>query len=223
MQILGLFTIGFITNREVYMKDLQIAIDFIEGRTTVEKFMREANVAKTFEELQELLPKGASRCVQQIKEGKIITLNVAYDVKSYLNELFESGTLDAKVNIFAEVRDILLSKYQDIKVDNSIIEKFQFILVNTPSYIGGAEAERTLEQIYDRLVDIKPSIYKAEVKKQFCFTYKPPRWIQAPEWPVSENGTPLQYLYERKKSKEVKEYFFKNIKTDSIAVIEQSF
>ena len=205
------------------MKDLQVAIDFVEGRKTVEEFMREANVAKTFKELQELLPKGASRCVQQIKEGKIITRNVAYDVKSYFNELYASGTLDAKVNIFAETRDILLSKYPDIKVDNSIIEKFQFILVNTPSYIGGAEAERTLERTYDRLVDIKPSMYKAEVKKQFCFTDKPPKWIQAPEWPVSENGAPLQFLYERKKSKEVKEYFFKNTKTDSIVVIEQIF
>lgn len=205
------------------MKNLQIAIDFIEGKKTVEEFMREANVAKTFEELQELLPKGASRCVQQIKEGKIITRNVAYDVKSYFNELYASGTLDGKVNIFAETRDILLSKYPDINVDNSLIEKFQFILVNTPPYIGGAEAERILEQIYDRLVAQKPSIYKAEVKKQFCFTDKPPKWIQAPEWPVSENGTPLQFLYEIKKSKEIKEYFFKNIKIDSIVVIEQSF
>lgn len=206
------------------MKYLQIAINLIEGKITVDEFMQQAmETPSVFEALQNLIPSSTTRCVQKIVGAELIANQVAYNVKEYLTELYLSGTLDSKINIFAEVRDIILSEYPNIKVDNSLIEKFVFILNNTPNYIGGAEAEKVLERIYDNMETAKPTDYNKLVRCSFTVADKPPRWIQSPEWPIDHSGKPLQFLYEKRLNKEEKEYLFKKIDSDKIISIKQSY
>lgn len=206
------------------MEDLQIAINFVKGNIPVEEFMGRAIVdASLFETLQTLIPPGTTRCVQKIIGGKLITQSVTYDIKEYCTELYATGTLDARVNIFAAVRDVVLSNYPNITVDQSLIEKFVFILNHTPNYIGGVDAEKVLEQIYDSMGKAKPKIYKEIVKHTFICANKPPRWIQAPEWPVNAKGEPFHFLYEKKLSSEEKEYLFKEVDGDQIISIKQSY
>lgn len=207
------------------MEDLQIAINFVEGNIPVEEFMgRAMEDASLFETLQTLIPPGTTRCVQKIIGGKLITQSVTYDIKEYCTELYATGTLDARVNIFAAVRDAVLSKYPNTTVNQSLIEKFVFILNHTPNYIGGADAEIVLEQIYDSMgIAKKPKIYKEIVKDTFMCANKPPIWIQAPEWPVNAKGEPFQFLYEKKLSSEEKEYLFKEVDGDQIISIKQSY
>lgn len=205
------------------MKDLQIAIYLVEGRISVDEFIKQAkDQPSLFEALQNLIPLGTTRCVQKIVDGKLITNQVAYNVKEHLTELYAVGTLDARVNIFAEVRDIVLSKYPNTKVNNSLIEKFAFILSKTPNYIGGVEAEEVLERIYDNMEIVQHTAYIKLVKCAFTVANKPPRWIQAPEWPIGLGGKPLQFLYEKRVNKEEKEYIFKALDSDEIITIKQS-
>lgn len=206
------------------MNDLQIAISLVEGKITVDEFMKQAMAEiSLFAALQDLILPGTTRCVQKLVEGKLITNQVAYNVKEYFAELYAVGTLDARVNIFAAVRDIVLSKYPNTKVDNSLIEKFAFILNNTPNYIGGVKAEKVLERIYDNIKIVQSTAYIKLVKCAFTVADKPPRWIQTPEWPIDHNWKPLMFLYEKKINKEEKEYIFKKLDGDEIISIKQSY
>lgn len=205
------------------MKNLQMAIDFVEGKINVDEFMRQTKDSNVLDLLQSLVPTGTRRCVQKAVGSEVIAEVVPYDVKEVLIELYALGTMDAKVNIFAEVRDILVAMCPDIKVNNAIIDKFRFILVHTPPYIGGAEAEKVLERIYDQMKIKRVKLFKDIVKQKFTVLEKPPKWIQAPEWPIDEKGNPLQFLYEKWINKESKAYFFRRVDSETVESIKQSF
>lgn len=205
------------------MNSLQVAVDFIEGKISVDEFMKQVEDSNVLDSLQDLIPKDATRCRQKIIDGQIIIEVVPYNVKEILLEFYALGTLDAKINIFAEVRDVLLSAGIRININDALIEKFRFILVNTPSYIGGAEAEMVLEKIYDQMGIKKIKDFKESVRQKFTMQCKPPKWIQEPDWPVDEEGNPMQFISEKWMSKEEKEYYFKRLNAEQMITIKQSF
>ena len=204
-------------------KELQPAFDFLEGKISVDELMQQADEG-FYKALQTLVPEGTTRCIQEIKNGELISHTVPYDVKSFLTELHRKGTLDAKVNFFSEIRDILTTAYPDVSVDDSIIKKFRFILSHTPSYIGGVEAQKVLEDIYDQMKVKKPKLYKEKVKELFVYESKPPRWIQEPEWPVDiKGGVPLKFLYMSwNKRLEEAEYFFQYVDSAIVMTVKQN-
>ena len=69
---------------------------------------------------------------------------------------------------------------------------------------------------------------KEKIKEAFpCKTKKYPRWVQSEEWQISEGGKPMRFIEEkRKKGKEYKnmlykEYYFEDVDTGEIRIVEQ--
>lgn len=200
------------------------AVDYLEGRLPLEAFIKEAIKDESiFDSLQSLVSKDAQRDIQTFEGDVLITKRVAYNVRNIILEYYNNPTLANRVNIFAEVRDLLLVKFPDIKVEEAILKKYRFILANTPPYIGGVEAEVVLEKIYDSLsLPPKANLYRTIVKQKFVYLNKPPRWIQEPEWPIGKSDTPYIFVSEKKASNE-KIYIFSNAASDETFVVRQAF
>ena len=208
------------------MKNIDVSIAFVSGEIALDEYMNMAlSDPSVFEALQELVPNGAKRCVQKIENGQIVVSYIPYIVSSYLTEMYNRGLIDDYLNIFAEVRDIVLSEYPDTYGDSSIEERFCFIMVQTPAYIGGHEAERILMDIYEELKDIplpkRKKAYHDQAKLTFHITDIFPHWIQSPEWPC-KNGLPMKFVSE-KKIKEGLEYVFCDTKTNETVTIKQFY
>ncbi len=119
--------------------------------------------------------------------------------------------------------------------DNTLSEKHSFMLDACPEYIGGVEVEEAgiIEDILDSVPETMPKNkrikeVKSRIKEAFHVSgiiY--PRWVQEPEWPLSQSGKPLRFVKQkRKKGKEYEGmlytlFCFEDVDTGEERVVEQ--
>ncbi len=103
--------------------------------------------------------------------------------------------------------------------DNSLREKFEFMIDVCPSYIGmGPENEAVLEKIVNAIPEglSKTAAMKwanKRIKEAFHIEgRKYPHWFQEPEWPVYE-GRPMKYVRTEKINREAQNHIFVDLES----------
>jgi len=122
---------------------------------------------------------------------------------------------------------------ENIIIDDTLNNRYSFMLDACPEYIGGEEVDDLLESLLESLPQElsktkRIQLYKELVKEAFHVEAgKYPRWVQEAEWPVGEDDVPMRFVSQkRKKGKEYDtmlftEYLFEDVKNGKQRVIKQ--
>lgn len=231
------------------MEDIkQYVINFVEGKVPPKEFIKNCESDSTiFNWIQSIVPLGKTcykhTLVEEVLESeskntRCIEEIVPYDIRIVWKNLVYNN-LDKKyvglgdiLNIHGELTKLIKEVFpnEKIKEDKTIENKFNFLLVACPEYIGGIEVEEN--GILEKLIEELPSnlskmnkmkLFKAEVRKLFHIEKnRYPRWLQEPDWPLSKSGKPMKFVGQEKKSNDRGyEYIFEDTDTEEIRRIEQ--
>ena len=147
------------------------------------------------------------------------------------------GTLGSCLNLqgylFRFMKDFLHE--EGLIMDETLGEKFSFMLDVCPEYIDGVEvsAAQIVEKIIAEVPEEMPkSTRKKEIKERIKSAFyivdnKRPRWVQGGDWPVAPSGKPMRFVSQkRKKGKEYEGtlytiYTFEDVDTGEIRTVEQ--
>lgn len=179
--------------------------------------------------------------VRSLFEEKYLTnIEKPYDVHSIVD--YKSRT---QLWYYVEVQSRFAKLMQEIFPEENIVrdetmhQKAAFTIDICPDYIGGADLEtmRVIDEIIDNIIASIPEnlsktarikIGKEKIRESFpCKTKKHPYWVQNAEWQISASGKPMRFIEEkRKKGKEYKnmlykEYYFEDVDTGEIRIVEQ--
>ena len=208
-------------------------IDFVEGKISVQEMLSAVKKNKN-------LLSWINKIVKPDEEMTLveeIVLENGSKTFGYKTEHFEAGkyvenmlktkktTLAKHLNIFSTFASILAEAYpnDNIKVDETLRTKFDFLLTTCPDYIGGEEVEAVIENLLNVNPDISKKQFKEEIKNLFNIEKgKYPKWLQSPEWPVSKNGKPMKFIKQVSDKKTgITQYVFEDIDTKKETTIEQ--
>ena len=218
-------------------------IDFAEGKISVPEFIEYCDV---YPEILDFLtdiadPKfkttvvhkkvGENGCPQYIAEG------LPFDAKLYINEELKrkSSLLGFHLNIHDLFSRVLVTAFpnDNIVIDETLSNKFTFMLRSCPEYIGGEEVDALLENLLESLpIELSETkrikLYKEQIRSLFHIeSNKYPRWIQEAEWPMGEDGIPMKFISQKRKRGKAydtmlfTEYLFEDVKTGKQRIIEQ--
>lgn len=218
-------------------------IDFAEGRVEVSDFL---DYCKIHPEVLDFLTsiadtKFKTTIVHKVRDEngftQYIPEELPFDAKLFIDEETKTngGTIGKYLNIHDLFSNVLVAAFphENIIIDETLHEKYCFMLDACPEYIGGEQADELIEQLLEsfpkELSKTKRiKLFKEQVKELFHIeSNKYPRWIQSPEWPIGENGVPMRFVSQkRKKGKEYEtilytEFLFEDIKTGELRVVEQ--
>lgn len=216
----------------------QIVVDYIEGRITTKEFL-DAAIAdeRVYQWLQSVVPAGKIGYYDtSVDENGKATQEVGpYDVRRVIAGFWKCpwDKLGNELNTHYEITRIFQEAFpqEHITPDQSIEEKFDFLLDACPSYIGGEEVAESgiLERLYERIPkglgkSAQKKWFREEVKKLFLIEDKHyPCWLQEPEWPMSD-GKPMKYISSKKRwGGEGREYLFEDTHTHRTRTIMQIF
>lgn len=220
------------------IEEKKFVIDFVEGRVKIELFLEELDRNNAlYEWIQSIVPKGKIGYydVKKNPEGSISQEVGPYDIRKMIHFLrYGKGAtpLGRIYNIHSEVSRLVLGAFpnENIQVDQSIKNKFIFLLDVCPNYIGGNEVEQAgiLEELYNNLPENasktkRIKLFSTELKKMFHVEKNHyPRWIQEAEWPIL-NGKPMQFLYQKQieKTTMFTQYYFEDADTKERRIVEQ--
>lgn len=164
-------------------------------------------------------------------------VTVPYNVNGELSGLTRKNKLTYRLNLQGWLYSLMKEIYPEETLvrDNSLSEKFRFMLDVCPEYIGGCDVDDA--EIIDKIIDSVPeNMPKSKRVKEIKMRIKEafhvkgtvyPRWVQEPEWPISKSGKPMRFVEQkRKKGKEYKNmmytlYTFEDVDTGETVVVEQ--
>lgn len=220
----------------------QFWVDFAEGRIDVPAMLAET------EKRPELLdwltgvadPKFKTVVVHKgTDEGGFPTYTpeeLPFDAKLEIEEDIHKdpgGQLGKFLNIHSMFSRIMTTAFPEdgIVIDQTLGEKFNFMLDACPEYIGGPEVDHLLDALLEELpADLSKTkrvkLYKEKVKALFPMAGKKyPRWVQEAEWPISSTGKPMRFV-EQKKGKDYKttmqtHFIFEDVDSGDQRVVEQ--
>ena len=204
----------------------ETTIEFLKGNISFDEYV---NLCETdnFEFLQSLVKEGeAANRITQTESGNIKVESVPYVAKDVLTDMFKKDTLAAKVDFFSEICRLVKEAFpnENIVINTYLLDAFNYILLNTPNYIGGAEAEQVLYEVYKSISCPNTPSGRAEYKRiissLFKYKNKKPRWIQGPEWPVC-CGKPAGFVDEFWDNEHKKHYRFLNDEKDEMIYVIQ--
>jgi len=90
------------------------------------------------------------------------------------------------------------------------------------SFIGGDEVDGLIRTLLVENMSAKSSAKKQILKETFHIqSRKHPDWVQEPEWPMGKNS-PLKYERQERNGEMIK-YYFSDVDTGEIRVIEQFY
>lgn len=218
-------------------------IDFAEGRITVPEFIK---CCETNSEILDFLteiadPKFKTPIVRkEIGENgwpQYIPEELPFNAKLSLSEHLKTNinTLAKHLNIHGLFSRVLVTAFpnDNIVIDETLSNKFTFMLQACPEYIGGEEVDCLLEDLLESLPEDlsktkRVKLYKEQLKSLFHIeSNKYPRWIQGAEWPAGEDGIPMKFISQKaKKGKAYQtmlhtEFLFEDVKTGEQRIIEQ--
>ncbi len=208
-------------------------IDFVEGKMSVQEML---TVVKKNKKLlswinKKVKPDENMTLVEEVvlKNGskKIEYKTEHFEASKYIeNELKSKNTVLSKhLNIFSTFARILTEAYpnDNIKIDETLKAKYEFLLATCPDYIGGEQAEVLIENLLNANPNISKKQFKEEIKNLFNIEKgKYPKWLQSPEWPVSKKGKPMKFVKQVSDKKTgITQYVFEDIDTKKETTIEQ--
>lgn len=211
----------------------QFWIDFVEGKISIEemlcKIKKNKNLVNWFNKI--VSPEEKMLIAKEkVFEGDVNISQyeqVDFELERFIqNELnFKNTRLAKQLNIFSTIADIVIKAFPNdkINVDNTLNNKFSFMLDACPEYIGGAEADVIVEKFLETNPNISKKQFKEDIKKMFNVEKcKYPRWVQSPEWPISKKGKPMKFVKQiTDKSTQITKFIFEDIDTRKETIVEQ--
>ena len=218
-------------------------IDFAEGRISAPDFIK---YSQEHPEILDFLtniadPKFKTTVVHKtIGENgmpQYVAEELSFDAKLFIDEQrkAENDSLGLHLNIHGLFSRVLVTAFPDdnIVIDETLHNKYRFMLEACPEYIGGEEVDNLLMDLLETLPDNlsktkKVKLYKEQLKSLFHIeSNKYPHWIQEAEWPMGEDGIPMKFISQkRRKGKHYEtmlftEFLFEDIKTGKQRIVEQ--
>lgn len=221
-------------NDDAIFDYLQSIVDFISKNNIVPKrrtvLMKNVNQNKPFElrsHIEDVILK------YRYSNKAIYCFDPTYcpTVKEYLKFCSPKTALGA-FKIHSTIADIYYQLDQDTIRTETYNEAYEFSLDVLPSYLGGEAEQYISEYIIAKAPDnlsktAKKKLVKEEIKKQFKRQTKGyPRWIQEPNWPISDNHKPMVFVKQKNiKAKtehdDYSEYYFIDEDTGEERIIRQ--
>lgn len=218
-------------------------IDFAEGRISVPDFIE---YSKEHPEMLDFLtniadPKFKTTIVHK-KIGdngwpQYIAEELPFNAKLFMQKELESsgGMLGKYLNIHDLFSKVLVTAFpnDNIVIDETLHNKFVFMLDACPEYIGGEEVDDLLMNLLESLPNNlcktkKVKLYKEQLRSLFHIeSNKYPRWIQEAEWPMGEDGIPMKFISQKQKKGKAydtmlfTEFVFEDVKTGKKRIVEQ--
>lgn len=171
--------------------------------------------------------------IEMLETPQFCIREVPYDVrKALVPERRKPGTLAYSLNMHDAVSNLVQEAYPEIKLkkDETLGEKYDFMLDVLPSFIGGVEAEES--GIFERLIAQVPEdlpkakrkkLVKEMIKEAFHVSgigSKHPKWMQEPEWPMKD-GHPMRFVRTKKVVKgELFHHIFVDDETGEERIVE---
>jgi hypothetical protein len=200
-------------------------IKLLQGNILIDEYLKLCE-NESFAFLQGLVKNG-EMTNRVINEGVIAIETVPYVAKEVIPAIYNKGRLSEKVDCFAEIVRLMEQAfpYETFEINRCLLNAFQFILINTPQYIGGIEAEKVLYDIYKSISAPNTISGKNEYKRIVGGTFKCkrnkfPKWIQEPEWPIVD-GKATMFIDEYWDVEDRKHYCFLNEENNCIVEIVQ--
>ena len=226
------------------MHEKQFWIDFAEGRISVPEMLERIKQESTLIDwFNGIVPEGTTTVVvhrQPTEFGydEYTVEDVPFTVQIFLREQIDKGhggNLGRWLNVHHCLSSLLMKAFPDdgIVMDETLNEKFCFLLDSCPEAVSGIEVESVLEDLMASLpTDLSKSkrikLFKEKLKEVFpTAAGKWPRWIQDGEWPLGTNGKPMRFVkQQRKKGKEYAEtlytqYFFEDVDSGEVRIVDQ--
>ena len=206
----------------------ETTIDFLKGNISFDEYV---NLCETdnFEFLQSLVKEGeAVNRITQTEDGNIKVESVPYVAKDVITDMLKKDTLAAKVDFSSEICRLVKEAFpnENIVINTYLLDAFNYIMLNTSNYIGGAEAERILYEAYKSISCPYTPAGRAEYKRIIASLFKcknkKPRWIQEPEWPVY-CGNPTVFVEEFWDEIHKKHYVFEDQNSGKLFEVVQAY
>lgn len=121
----------------------------------------------------------------------------------------------------------VVSQYEkNIEFSSYYKDQFLFYVDALPSYIGGREVDKFIDDIFKNIPKNttktqKTKLFKNELKKYFiCRNGKKPYWPQEADWPATSLGKPMVYISQVRQG-DMYRLLFEDPDTSDIRYIEQ--
>ena len=227
------------------MDEKRFWIDFVEGRISVPEMLErteaEPALLDWLTKIADPKFKTTVTTIEIDEDGwkDYIHTDHPFDAKlqiyEYIYSGFASGKLGRYLNVHGYFSRILTTAFPEegIVVDQTLEDKFCFMLHACPSYIGGPEVDHLLDELLETLPEglsktKRAKLYKEKVKELFGIQDKKyPRWVQEAEWPIAPSGRPMRFVEQKRaKGKEyamtlLTHYVFEDPDTGEQRIVDQ--
>ena len=206
----------------------QYTLDFLNLKISMKEFLDKIEQNEDlFKDLQNLMPTEKSISDEKWKNFTYaLSLRThQFDLKRIIKYRFSNGETPAgKSGLYDFIYKLVSTNGFNVSYNDFYRKRFLFLLDILSDYIGGNEAEDYIDKLIAALPSNtsesqKKKIIKKQIKESFvCATIKKPRWVQEPEWPVSDkplifisqtqNGEMFTYKFKAEKGniKEIIQY-----------------
>lgn len=205
--------------------EVQILIDYVEGRLDVKNFKQ---IFDTNSRLRKLLKRKIDPKYSAYKKYNYNLYN--YFLENHEFRKCNWDTVETRYTLFLEIKrwlDWFHISYNDGYTKYS--DDYIYLLDIQPSWLDITDDQG----IFDKILAERPKELsktkqitwgKAELKKLFRYDKTYPRWIQSPEWPIIE-GKPLVFSHQKKAGKDDERvfYYFYDPETKAETVITQMY
>ncbi len=202
-------------------------LDFLNLKIGVREFLDKIEQDKElFQELQSLIPTEEALSDEKWKNFPyVLTLRThKFDLQKIIKISFSNGTNPSgKSGLYNFFYKLMSLNGFDVEYNDFYHKRFIFLLDILPEYIGGDEADAYIDKLIESLPanaseSQRKKMLKQMIKESFVSeTSKKPRWVQEPEWPVSNK--PLLFISQSKQGSMVT-YCFKDEKGNIKEIIQ---
>ena len=148
---------------------------------------------------------------------------IAYFNPLTVEKLFNKDNIFDKYELFEMIRRYLYRNSIPYTGKNKEFEIIQFIQDCQPKWLD-IRNKNFWEKILSGIDITKPNnkkLIKEKILTIFKFDNQPPKWIQAPEWPLDNNLQPLKFIKQTSVNNNCVQYEFLDENTHEITTVEQ--
>lgn len=198
-------------NQEKYINSMK---DFVEGSMSIEHFW---NLFNENDAILNILLSDPNRMD-----------SISYYRADLLRAHIDINTLSGAAGLHHRIYMYFFRNNIDVHSTNRYSAAYRFLLEIQPNWLN--LDEKYINQIIsqapeDFSMSKKKKWCKDKIKSLFLYDKYPPRWIQNPEWPFSDEGTPLVFRNQSKPEKysERVVFYFYNPTTMEVREVVQFY